>query len=221
VSDQQPEELVLAIDSAALARLFAEKTGDPQAVWLPAAAAPVETWLPGIRKAFLPRSMAEISPEWRHVATYTTLVSEDKVFTYRRGKSGSEGRLHGKLSVGVGGHVALGDYSYNRFPGRFDRQMFDYAAEREAMEELEVESFIKSKLAGFLATSETAVDRVHLGAVYTWSIFDPRGIVAREDCLADPRWMTREELAGYADELESWSRIAAREVLGVPIGEGA
>jgi predicted NUDIX family phosphoesterase len=174
-------------------------------------------WLPGIRKAFLPRAEAELDPGWRHVATYTVIHDEENVFTYRRGGGGSESRLHGALSVGVGGHVSLEDCR-----GEVGRNMLHRAAERELLEELR---FDRGRFAtfyeyvGLIAVSSSPVDRVHLGLVSKFSTNQEAISVREHHCLSDPRWLTADELWDLQNELESWSRIAAREVLGIPIGD--
>lgn len=215
---ETPEELVLCLDAAALMRLFADKTGKPDSVWLPAEAAPVEEWLPGIRKAFLPRSEAEIMPEWRHVATYTLITSGASVFYYWRGKSGGESRLHDRIALGVGGHVTIEDYRQTGDSGVLFRDMICHAAGREVAEEVDIHSSLRWTFKGWIAASETPVDRVHLGSVWEAEALPCTSFTVREDCLAGARWATRNTIREAGDALESWSAIAAREVLGIPIG---
>lgn len=52
---------------------------------------------------FLRRADAERDPNYKHLATYAVLTCRHRVFTYRRGKSGGESRLHDRKSLGVGG----------------------------------------------------------------------------------------------------------------------
>lgn len=52
------------------------------------------------------RDICEHSLKWLQLLPYIVLKDEDgRVFRYFRGKGGTEDRLHGKISIGVGGHV--------------------------------------------------------------------------------------------------------------------
>lgn len=197
------QELVLCVPSSAVRDLFAGR------IWLPSDEATLDTWLASVPKAFLPRSIAETSTEWRHLATYAVLTSGEKVFSYRRGKSGSEGRLHGRLSVGVGGHVELDDYSSG---GWICESMLYSAALREIDEELHILSGSAMRLAGLIADDSTPVNAVHLGVAYLVEV-DHTRVSVREDCLSDPRWMTVDDLIEAAPRLEVWSRIVLDEML--------
>lgn len=57
---------------------------------------------------WMPRSQAEVAPCWKQPIPYLVLRdAEGCVAAYRRG--GSERRLHGRWSVGIGGHVERAD----------------------------------------------------------------------------------------------------------------
>lgn len=201
--DSKSDELVLCVPSSTVRDLFAGRS------WLPSDEATLDTWLASVPKAFLPRSIAETSTEWRHLATYAVLTSGEKVFSYRRGKSGSEGRLHGALSIGVGGHVGLEDYDH---PAGFGSETSYTAAFRELYEELDVSFRTSFRLAGLIADDSTSVNAVHLGVVYQLEV-DQADVSVREDCLSDPRWMTVDDLIEAAPSLEVWSRIVLDEML--------
>jgi predicted NUDIX family phosphoesterase len=207
VPDPKDSELVLCLQADQVYALFNARPS--VTTWFPADDELIDDWFPDVTKAFLPRSIAEHDTSWLHVCTYSVLTSGDKVFAYRRGKSGSESRLHGALSIGVGGHVGLDDY--DNIDG-IGSDMLAMAALREIEEELFTGSQRGFGLDGLIADDSTPVNSVHLGAVYRMTV-DRDRVKVREDCLAEPQWLTVAELIGRQSEMEVWSRIVLDELL--------
>lgn len=59
-------------------------------------------------------------PNWRQGVTYVQLWNEiDQILVYQRTKMGGEGRLHGNLSIGFGGHVNEIDVTSKEMWDRF------------------------------------------------------------------------------------------------------
>src|SRR3954466_8519798 len=58
---------------------------------------------------YLPRSHAEADRAWKQVIPYLVLRDGERYFLMRRTKAGGDARLHDRWSIGVGGHVDLGD----------------------------------------------------------------------------------------------------------------
>ena len=52
-----------------------------------------------------PRPEMEEDPSYRQIIPYVVLTRGDEVLVLRRLKKGGEKRLHGLLSIGVGGHI--------------------------------------------------------------------------------------------------------------------
>ena len=96
------EEQVLVVPAAALARIGA---------WTGFTTNVSDYWAllhdPKVVR-FLPRSAAERDPDFKQLIPYAALRHRDKVFAYRRG-GGAETRLHGRWSIGIGGHVNPAD----------------------------------------------------------------------------------------------------------------
>ena len=57
------------------------------------------------RHEFRPRPEMEVDPTYKQVIPYVLVTRGDEVFVMRRLKKGGETRLHGQLSLGVGGHI--------------------------------------------------------------------------------------------------------------------
>ena len=54
---------------------------------------------------FMPRAEAEERPDYKQIIPYVILLQGDKVFVTRRLNKGGEARLHGRISIGIGGHI--------------------------------------------------------------------------------------------------------------------
>ncbi len=78
------------------------------------------------------RKSAEEDPNWLQVIPYTTLLygqpysgpQSGSVFSYERGKSGAEARLHAMRSIGVGGHLNPGDENYSFQPYSLGHELY-------------------------------------------------------------------------------------------------
>ncbi len=139
-----------------------------------------------------------------------------KVFTYVRGQSGNESRLHEKLSIGVGGHV-------DNLPLDCDiiRLLADEAA-REIQEEVGIVVDVDSideqlratysgncKLSSFIRMTGTPVDSVHLGIPLTVQIPDEH-LTLEAGVVMNGTWLSIPELKAKCQDptvsVENWSR---------------
>lgn len=157
---------------------------------------------------YRPRSEVEDDPSWKQIIPYVVLRSGDRVFSYTRGKSQGEARLHRLRSLGVGGHVDEADAE-----GRSGRDAYDTAMKRELDEEVDVRSRGTLRLAGLINDDSTPVGAVHLGVVHIYDLENPF-VAPREEGLADSRFVPVAELPPARDEFETWSRFCIDELLG-------
>jgi predicted NUDIX family phosphoesterase len=149
---------------------------------------------------FVERRHAERDPSLKQVIPYAVFEDAGRVFLMRRLGKGGEARLHGKLSVGVGGHI-------NPVDGADDP--LDAGLRREIEEEVAVEGGFDATPVGILNDDATAVGAVHFGLVYR---VRPRGAVeVREKDALEGGFETRAELARLLrDErgrFETWSAL--------------
>ncbi len=112
---------------------------------------------------FEPRPVAEETPAWKQPIPYCVVCRGDReVFCVQRLAAQGEARLHGKISIGIGGHVEPVD---QLGPGILAR-----AATRELSEELfldpDIQSSIAPRCVGILNDDSNAVGAVHIGLVY-------------------------------------------------------
>lgn len=146
---------------------------------------------------------------------YTLIKQGDKYFTYTRLEGGGESRLHGKSSVGAGGH--MGDVEH---PWSFEHLLAVNNA-RELYEELEfkdekgivlgfddIYSVVKkSGIKGLLYSEKSSVDSVHLGILNIIEVPSNYSINVNEDekDILKGDMKTVEEIKSL--NLENWSKM--------------
>lgn len=207
-------ELVLTVDAVMARKNLALDPGSP--AFRPPLHGPGRGWreLNDILNSgrFSPRTAALEADETRlQVVTYGVLCRSGTFWAYRREPSGTEGRLHGRMSVGVGGHVNPSDSApppgvpgQGEWPASF---MVRLAIARELAEEVGADPHqFTLRFEGYLFDDGDAVGRVHLGLVYLVDVpagWDPTpapeiGVVG---------WRTPAELEALARDTptESWT----------------
>ena len=111
------------------------------------------------RHCFLPRAEAEQDPAYRQIIPYITLCRGDEVLCTRRLKKGGEARLHGLLSLGLGGHI-------NALDGDTEG-IFQRGLHRELAEEADYTPVGELQPLGVINDDRTEVGSVHLGFAFT------------------------------------------------------
>ena len=101
-----------------------------------------------------PRDRMERDPSCKQVIPYLVLRDGPRFFLMQRTTGGGDARLHGRYSIGVGGHLNPGDGGLLG------------GLEREWREELVADFLPAFQLIGLLNDDTTEVGAVHLGAVY-------------------------------------------------------
>src|SRR2546426_4017693 len=71
----------------------------------------VEDYLLRVREygVFRPRASMEEDPSFKQIIPYLIVRHRGRLFLVQRSTEGGETRLHGKYSIGVGGHINRGD----------------------------------------------------------------------------------------------------------------
>lgn len=120
---------------------------------------------------FVDRPTAERTPAWKQWIPYCVIrcrrpgAPPEAVFHVQRTSGTTESRLHGKRSIGIGGHIEPTDAGPDRADGGFFRR----ALRRELGEELRLglPDRHEPRLAGILNDDTTSVGSVHAGLVFT------------------------------------------------------
>jgi predicted NUDIX family phosphoesterase len=159
------------------------------------------------------RKFLETSTLFRQLIPYTLIRHNGSYFAYGRNSSGGESRLHGKLSIGVGGHIDLSDVQVDAFSGIDLERTISVSLSRELDEEISIDGEIISiqTMPHLICSSASEVDKVHLGLVSVIEIDSPN-IRTKEDALIPAGLMTEAELLSGKYELEYWSKLALESV---------
>ena len=154
---------------------------------------------------FGPRRVLEEREDYRQIIPYIVLCVGDRVVRYTRTPAGGETRLHGRMSVGLGGHVDLID---SKTSGDHFELLgtVEQAAERELQEELGEVACKRRRWVGLLVDNDTPVGRVHIGLIGIWDIY---GLPDREaeDAVGEVELVSLAELRQNAEMLETWSAM--------------
>lgn len=159
------------------------------------------------RSTFRPRPELESNPAMKQLISYTLFVSDRRIFVMKRLGSQGESRLHGLLSIGVGGHMNPAKEIV--WPGR--RRIGDLKAlavlntQREIKEEVSFAGNPPISLLGFLNDDKNAVGQVHLGLVTVVHLPAPILAVKETDKMLGA-WVEMSKL-GLLGKFESWSSL--------------
>ncbi len=170
-----------------------------------------------------PRPILEEDPTYRQTIPYVILQYQNKIVQYTRTSSGGEGRLHGRASIGLGGHIDLEDVIGDA--SKIDlRQTLGRAAARELDEELGIVEFADKCWMGLLVDNDSAVGRVHVGVVGLWTLCSaPSGQF--EEAIGDVSLKSLDELHSEKNRMETWSAMLlphlASTIAAMPVKSAA
>lgn len=157
------------------------------------------------------RGDAEENETFKQPIPYAVIRRGHEVFVYERLEGGGEERLHGKLSIGAGGHMNL---EGNDFTTSLETNL-----KRELEEELDIKSRTADrKTLGYINDDEDEVGRVHIGILVVIDLDKDATVSVRETDQLKGDFISINELASIEkyERLEEWSKIALR-ALGVVI----
>lgn len=169
---------------------------------------------------FVDRPTAEANPDWKQPIPYCAILRGDEVYCVERTSRQSEDRLHGLLSIGLGGHVNPEDDGQALGARPASGHRFRQALHRELEEELAMPwpHCSQPRFLGILNDDSNPVGRVHMGLVFCVEVapadVDPQGalpeVSVRETrkmrggftrlAALDPLWQD-------PARFESWSRL--------------
>lgn len=158
---------------------------------------------------FSPRSECETDASLKQIIPYIAIISGDNILAYERSSSGSEDRLHGQMSIGIGGHV--NDMEHGG--GDAFLTMLQGAA-REAKEEVGVKvdlTTLGASIYGLVNDESNPVGQVHLGVCFVIKIDKEQEESILKSCehtLKNPRFIPIIDLEDpkFFALLETWSQ---------------
>ncbi|MGC2190733.1 MAG: hypothetical protein WA751_00145 [Candidatus Dormiibacterota bacterium] len=147
---------------------------------------------------FRARSEVEAQPEWQQVIPHLVVRDGARILTMRRLRAGSEPRLRGQVTLGVGGHINAGDGE--------PRQAWLAGCLREWGEEVVCDRELSGRAVGLLKDDAGAVGKVHLGVLILVDA-DAAAVEVRERDKLEGRMAPVDELGVYYLEMETWSQF--------------
>ena len=158
------------------------------------------------------RPQAEIDPSIKQVIPYTVIRNKGRILSYQRTKKAGENRLHGKKSIGWGGHInpcdGDGGIAYEKC---FWRELGEeLSLERQSHEVL-------PPVTAVLYESGTEVGRVHFGVVHILDVSDNFVWNPESDSSVDNvEWLDIQDLNVSIETYEAWSQMVIKDALAVP-----
>ena len=151
------------------------------------------------RGVYLDRPEAEQDPRHKQLIPYVVVRDGRRVFLMERTGAGGDARLHGKASIGVGGHLNPVDEGEDPLMA---------GLRREWAEELVADWEPEFELLGLLNDDDNPVGAVHLGVLFVVEA-DGRPLEAGEHDKLVGSFVEPEEVAAAWDRLETWSQLVA------------
>ncbi len=150
-----------------------------------------------------PRVEMERDRSFKQIIPYLVLRDGRRWFLMQRTEAGGDARLHGRYSIGVGGHLNPGDDGVLG------------GLRREWGEEVIADFVPDFRLVALLNDDTTDVGAVHLGAVYVADATG-RSVSIRETDKLTGRFVDTATVAAVAGRLETWSRLIFESLTSMP-----
>lgn len=146
---------------------------------------------------FLPRSTAETDPSHKQLIPYVVIKQGEGYLSYSRSRAGGESRLHGRRSIGIGGHINQDD------------QSLAHGISRELQEEIILPKSHNPlvRLAGLINDDSNPVGQVHLGVVYILELQPGEPPQSADPAIQDLKFQTPSQLQDSSELYETWSKI--------------
>jgi predicted NUDIX family phosphoesterase len=148
---------------------------------------------------YLDRPIAEGDPSYKQLIPYVVVRDGRSLFLMHRTDAGGDARLHGKASIGVGGHLNPVDHGEDALMA---------GLRREWDEELEADWEPAFELIGLINDDTNPVGAVHLGVVFSVDAAG-RPLSVREHDKLVGGFADAAEVRANWDRLETWSQLAA------------
>lgn len=154
------------------------------------------------------RGDMEEDPGYKQLISYCIITNNDETLVYKRLEGGGETRLHGLLSIGVGGHM-------NDVESEADiNGKLRVNAARELEEEVGLgnDDVKNIEIHGLINDDDNEVGKVHIGLVLKIDVEKEKVINNEEDTIA-LEWVKNDVLETMSP-YESWSELIIRDAYG-------
>jgi predicted NUDIX family phosphoesterase len=154
---------------------------------------------------WMPRDEAERDERFKQLIPYAVARRGDRVFATERLSAGTESRLHGRIAVGIGGHVERADATL----GPSGTGLRD-----EWAEEVRCDVTPEFAFRGFVNDDGLEVGRVHIGVVYECQLPASATLTVRETEKLRGSFESEAWLRDRWERLETWSRFVLSGLRG-------
>ncbi len=172
-----------------------------------------------------PREALEKMPLFRQLIPYVVVKVGNRFVRYTRAPKGDEQRLHGKMSIGVGGHIDHADItlSYqNEVPCIDLPATLSYAAIREVDEEISgAHPRVEVGTLGLILDDVSDVGKVHVGIASVWEVVARDEVIqpkANDPSIGSVELVTLEQIFQDFYRLEDWSKTMALQLRRMSLG---
>ncbi len=162
----------------------------------------------------LSRSKAEKNYDYKQLVVYILIKAEQLYLIYKRTEKSREERLHNKYSLGVGGHVNVGDknqrqlHTHSQYNKSRGLDFIIRGVWREIKEEVNIQSKIVRgpELLCFVNDDSNVVGLVHFGLVWMLEVEEPK-VFRKGKGLSKMEFMDLEHLKRKRSSFEAWSQL--------------
>jgi len=178
-------------------------------------------------KHYMKRRDCEEDPSYLQIIPYICIFHDNGIFYVERGSGSGESRLHGKISIGMGGHLNESDWdwtwpTYNPLLKKTStithgcrNDLILHGAMRELYEETDIDGNINITFAGLINYDSDPVNAVHLGIVFFAKLWEGSTIEPRELDKISKHGTTYPHIltdSKHIDKLELWSKSILEEL---------
>lgn len=152
---------------------------------------------------------AELNFEYKQPIPYIVIRRGDQLYVTKRLEGGGESRLHGKLSMGAGGHMNPLEKDFKGNNMYSIEKVIHENTVRELEEELAITGEVKVSLLGLINDDSESVGEVHIGILGVVDLGKKDEVTVRETDQLEGAWYTVEQLREKEtyDRLENWGKI--------------
>jgi predicted NUDIX family phosphoesterase len=157
--------------------------------------------------SFRSRATVEEDPSFKQIIPYVVVRHENRYLIMQRTNRQSEKRLHGKSSIGIGGHIN------DLEKPAAGQNVLHAGLERELEEEIHLHGRrLSLNLGGIISDDSTPVGQVHMGLVFLMQTDSPDFTVNEPD-LMTAEWADIDQLRARHDTMETWSQIVLDQII--------
>ncbi len=149
--------------------------------------------------SFLDRDIVEHDYDYRQIIPYIVVRKDDSFLLLKRLNKQTETRLHGKYSLGVGGHI--NPDSSEKYENIIMSGLY-----RELNEEISIREPFSLNFSGIINNQTSDVGKIHVGFLYILEASSLDFEVLETEKMTG-EWINKEKLSEYYDYLEGWSQI--------------